>query len=139
MVPIYWLIALVVLVLIDIFTMSIVFIWFGIGALVALIASLLGAPIYLQFVLFGVVSVILLIFTRPIAVSIFNKNREKTNVDSLIGKEVRVVTAIDKHMDTGAVRINGIEWSARTNDGHKVSEGETVKVLRVEGVKVIVE
>lgn len=86
MLPIIWLVILAVLVVIEIITLGLTTIWFAGGALVALVVSLLGGPVWLQILLFLIVSVVLLIFTRPLAVRYMNKNQQKTNVDSIPGK-----------------------------------------------------
>ena len=83
MIPIIWLVILAVLVVIEIITLGLTTIWFAGGALVALVVSLLGGPVWLQILLFLGVSVVLLIFTRPLAVRYMNKNQQKTNVDSI--------------------------------------------------------
>ena len=90
-----WLGILIVLVIIELATLGLTTIWFAGGALIAFIASLLGASIAVQVVLFLAVSVVLLFFTRPLAMKYVNKNRIKTNVDSLIGQKAIVLTDID--------------------------------------------
>ena len=128
MIPIIWLVILAVLVVIEIITMGLTTIWFAGGALAALVVSLLGGPVWLQILLFLGVSVVLLIFTRPLAVRYMNKNQQKTNVDSIPGKT-----------GEGQVMVDGTVWSARSQNGDTIEEGKVVKVLAVEGVKLIVE
>lgn len=137
--PVFWLILLAVLLVIELATMGLTTIWFAGGSLAAFLGALLGAPIWLQVLLFIIVSVVMLIFTRPIAVKYMNKKVEKTNVESIPGKTAVVVTEIDPLTGTGQVLINGIEWSAKSNDGKVIESGSVVKILSVEGVKVIVE
>lgn len=135
-----WLGILFVCVVIEIATMGLTTIWFAGGALVAAICSMLGLPIGLQIAVFFIFSILLLLFTRPIAVRYFNKNREKTNIDSLIGKEAVVLSEIDNLQGIGRVMVDGKEWTARTNEnGLTVPVGKVVYVVRIDGVKLIVE
>lgn len=135
-----WLIGLVAMVAIEIASLGLTTIWFAGGALVATIASALGAPIWIQITLFLTVSVLLLIFTRPIVVKYFNKDRAKTNVEGMIGKQAIVISQIDNLKGIGQVSVGGIEWSARSGkDGTPIAVGEVVHVLAVNGVKLIVE
>ena len=84
-----WLIALIVLIVIELATMGLTTIWFALGALVAAITAALHAPVVLQVVLFLVISIVSFIFTRPLAVKYFNRDRVRTNVESLIGRRMR--------------------------------------------------
>lgn len=136
----YWLAALVLLLVIEIITLGLTTIWFAGGALVAFIAAVLHAPLLVQIVLFLVVSFALLIFTRPIAERYFNANRQKTNVNSMIGKEAKVTVDIDNFNQTGQVMVGSVEWTARSEeDGVKIAAGSRVEICRVEGVKVFVK
>jgi len=135
-----WLVALVALVIIEISTMGLTTIWFAAGALVAILAAALGAPLFVQIALFLIVSVLMLVFTRPLAVKFFNNDREKTNVDSVIGKKGIVTGQINNLQGTGQVTLNGLEWTARSAQEDKViSEGSVVVIRDVQGVKLIVE
>ena len=134
-----WLAVLIVLLLVEIATLGLTTIWFAGGALVACVAALLHASIWVQIVLFLVVSVILLLFTRPVAVRYMNKNRTKTNVDSMAGKEAVVTEDIDNLKAQGVVQVNGLEWTARAeNNQDVIPKGSVVEVTRVDGVKLIV-
>lgn len=136
----FWLVLLVILVGIEIVTMGLTTIWFAGGALVATIAAAFGAPLYIQIALFLVVSVALLYFTRPIAVKYFNRDRARTNVESMVGKQAIVISDIDNMHGTGQVNVGGIEWSARsTSDTIRIPLGSVVEVDAVEGVKLIVK
>lgn len=135
-----WLIALVLLIVIEIATMGLTTIWFAGGALVAAIASSFGAAWVIQIILFLAVSFVLLYFTRPIAVKYFNKERVKTNAESLIGKQAIVISEIDNLQGVGQVTIGGKEWTARTvEDGMRLPVGSVVMVAAIRGVKLIVE
>lgn len=139
MISVSWLILLGVLLVIEIITLGLTTIWFAGGALVAFLVSLIGGPLWLQILLFIVVSVLLLIFTRPLALKYMNKNVNKTNVDSLPGQKAVVIKTINNLQSTGQAVVNGLEWSAKSKDGTVIEEGKVVKVIAVEGVKLVVE
>lgn len=137
---IIWLIVLIALVGIEIATMGLTTIWFAGGALVATIASAVGAPLYLQILLFFIVSILLLFFTRPIAVKYFNKERVKTNAEGLVGKQAIVISEVDNLQGIGQVTVGGVEWSAKSSqDTVVIPIGSVVDVLAIQGVKLIVE
>ena len=138
--PVYWLIALVIFLVIETATLGLATIWFAGGALVALIAAMCGAGIVIQIVLFLVVSLVLLFFTRPLAVRFLNKDTLKTNVDRVVGMEGVVTEEISNLAGTGKVSLGGNMWTARTeNEGGAIPVDAVVTVLRVEGVKLIVK
>ena len=135
-----WLAVLVVCVGIEIATMGLTTIWFAGGALVSAILAALNAPLWLQIVAFFVVSLILLYLTRPVAVKYFNKDRVKTNVESLIGRQAIVISEIDNLQGIGQVTVGGQEWSARSvKDDVQLPVGTLVVDRSVRGVKLIVE
>ena len=137
---IFWLVALVMFILIEIATMGLTTIWFAGGALVAVIASALGLPLVVQIVLFFAVSFVLLYFTRPMAVKYFNKDRVKTNAESLVGRQAIVISEIDNLQGIGQVTVGGMEWSARTAEaGVRLDVGSVVNIIAINGVKLIVE
>lgn len=114
-------------------------IWFAAGALVALAAALLGGPLWLQIVLFILVSALCLLAIRPLAQKHLNNSVEPTNADRVIGSEARVTENIDNLQGSGAVNIGGIIWTARGESDTPIPAGTLVRVLRIEGVKVFVE
>jgi len=135
-----WLIALVLLLLIELATMGLTTIWFAGGALVAMFFALADMSVFMQLTVFLVVSLVLLFFTRPLAVKYFNRERVKTNVDDLVGKQAIVLTDIDNLQGTGQVSLNGMEWTARAwEEGKHISEGAVVTVKAIRGVKLLVE
>ena len=137
---IFWLVLLIVCIVVEAATMGLTTVWFAGGALVAILATLLNAPVGLQVVLFFVVSFVMLFFTRPVAVKYFNRDRVKTNVDSLIGKQGIVTGEIDNIKSTGQVVLNGQEWTARSSDDAKtIPVGTVVNIVYINGVKLIVE
>ena len=136
----FWLSILVLCIVIEIATMGLTTIWFAGGALIAAIASGLGAGVLVQWILFLVISLVLLIFTRPLAVRYMNKGVPKTNVNSLIGERAVVIQKINNLEQTGQVRINDIEWMARTSsDEVTIPEHAIVTIEDVQGVKLIVK
>lgn len=135
-----WLIILVVLVVIELLTMGLTTVWFAGGALVAILASLVHLPVPIQVILFLVTSALLLYFTRPVAVKYFNKDRVRTNAESLVGRQAIVISEIDNLQGIGQVNVGGMEWSARTRtDGVTLPVGAVVIVYAINGVKLIVE
>lgn len=134
-----WLALLVVLVIIEIITLGLTTIWFAGGALAAFIACLLGAGIPVQIVLFFVVSVLLLAGTRPFAVKFFNRDRIKTNAESLVGDTGIVTEDIDNLNAAGTVKLHGQEWTARSVDNARIFKDKIVVVQEIQGVKLIVK
>ena len=136
---IVWLAVAIVLLVVEIITLGLTTIWFAGGALVACVAAALQADFLVQMILFLVVSVVLLFFTRPVAVRYMNKNRTKTNAESLMGKEAVVLQEINNLKASGQVQLNGIEWTARAENMEDVIEkGAIVCIKKIEGVKLIV-
>lgn len=135
-----WLIILVVLVIIELATMGLTTIWFAGGALAAALISIPGTPLALQILIFLIVSGLLLYFTRPVAVKYFNRDRIRTNVESMIGRQAIVISEINNLEGIGQVNTGGMEWSARSSYHNIVLPvGTVVTVLGVDGVKLIVE
>lgn len=134
-----WLVAMIVLLIIEGIVPGLVSIWFAIGAFAAMISAILGAPLWLQVLWFFAVSILTLCLTRPFAKKYVNSRATPTNADMLIGKECVVTEAIDNVLGTGAVTVGGKVWTARTEepDG-KAETGKVMTVVRIEGVKLIV-
>ena len=139
--PVYvWLAALVLFVVIEIATMGLTTIWFAGGALIALILAILEVSFYVQLGVFLVISIVLLVSTRPLAMKFFNAERVKTNVNSIIGKQAIVVAQINNLKEEGQVIVNGMEWSARSYEEERIiPTGTVVEVKEIRGVKVIVK
>jgi membrane protein implicated in regulation of membrane protease activity len=138
--PAFWLIAMVVLLIVEGLAPGLVSIWFALGALAALISALLGAPVWLQIVWFLLVSIVTLALTRPLARKYVNGRIVATNADMLVGRECVVTERIDNVLGTGAVTVGGKIWTARMADPEgKAETGERMEVLRIEGVKLIVK
>ena len=138
--PLLWLGILAVLLIIEAATVGLVTVWFAGGALAAAIASGAGAGAVTQWLMILAVSLVLLFFTRPLAVRYMKRGIPRTNVNSLIGKKAVVIQKIDNLSQTGQVRINDIEWMARTeSDGETIQEESVVEIEAVRGVKLIVK
>ena len=137
---IFWLVVMVALIVIELATLGLTTIWFACGALVAVVAAALDAPLLLQILMFVVVSFAVLLAVRPIAVKYFNKDRTRTNIESMIGRQAIVVGEIDNMQGIGQVSVNGMEWSARSTINElKIAVGRVVVIRAVDGVKLIVE
>lgn len=134
-----WIIAAVVFGVIEAATVSLVTIWFAVGAVAAAIAAQLGLNIVWQVGIFVLVSAVFLCFTRPISKKIMVKKPQRTNADRFIGMEAMVISDIDKINNSGQVRLAGSVWSAMSADGSGIPEGTRVKVVEIKGVRLIVE
>jgi membrane protein implicated in regulation of membrane protease activity len=113
-------------------------IWFAVGSLVALLLSLLHAPVWLQVLAFLVVSAITLTAVWPLIRKYINPKITKTNVDAVVGSTGLVTVAIDNISAVGQVKLGAMYWTARSTAGERIPEGTLVKVDRIEGVKVFV-
>ena len=136
---ILWLALLILFLVAEGATAAVTTIWFALGAVVAMIAALLGAEIWLQVVLFAVVSVICLLALRPVLKKYLDPKKTKTNIDAVIGKQALVLEQIDNVNGTGRVKIDSMEWTARAVDGKTIEKDTVVVVEKIEGVKVFVK
>jgi len=135
-----WLAAAVVLLIVEGLAPGLVSIWFALGALAAMLSAVLHAPLWLQCVWFVVVSVGSLLLTRPLAKKYVNARTVRTNADMVLGQDCVVTETIDNLRGTGAVNAGGKIWTARmTQAEDRAEKGEVLRVLRIEGVKLIVE
>ena len=135
---VFWFILMCVFLVAEANTVSLVSSWFAAGALASLIVSLLGGQLWLQGLVFFVVSIVLLAALRPIVKKYFTPKLHKTNVDAIVGATGKVIAPIDNIQATGQVKLGGMEWTARSTDGEPIEEGAIVVVDRIEGVKVYV-
>ena len=133
-----WIAAIIIFGVAEAATAGLVSIWFVIGSVAGLITAVLGGPVWLQVVLFFVVSIAALIITRPL-VARMKENNVATNADRVLGGTARVTEAIDNTVPTGAVYIDGKTWSARSADESTIPAGQLVRVVRMEGVRLFVE
>ena len=135
---IIWLILMVAFLLTEAATVAMVSLWFAAGSLAAMVASLLGAPIWLQVALFLAVAAVLLASLRPLVRKHFTPRLSRTNVDAIVDSQGYVTSDIDNVAATGTVKLGAMEWTARSADGSPIPKGTLVKVEKIEGVKAFV-
>ena len=134
----FWLIVMVLFLAVEAVTVGLVCIWFAAGSLIALLAAMCGAQLWLQIVVFIIVSAATLYFTRPLVKRYVNSKVEPTNADMVIGKECRVTETVDNIAGTGAVYVDVKTWTARIADDEVIPEGTLVTAKSIDGVKLIV-
>ncbi len=134
-----WLILLIVFAIIEGVSSGLVSVWFSCGSLIALLCALFGAPVGVQLILFVAVSAVCLLGLRPLAKKYVNSRVQATNADRIIGTDAQVTETIDNVQGTGTVTVSGIIWTAKSENNEVIPEGCMVRILRIEGVKVIVE
>ncbi|MDF2632355.1 MAG: NfeD family protein [Caproiciproducens sp.] len=137
--PYFWLAVIVIAAIVEGTTAQLVSIWFVAGGVGALIAELCGAALWLQALIFVLVTGLTLIVTRPLVKKIMNFKKEDTNAGRYIGKDGVVITQINNTLGEGQVNVLGSVWTARSEDGSIIKIGENVRIKAIEGVKVIVE
>lgn len=137
--PLLWLIVIVATLVIEAMTAGLTTIWFSAGALAALTASYLGISFPLQIIIFIVVSITALIFTRPLVKNKIHKNKVKTNADMVIGKQAIVVETICPIEGKGQVKVDGKIWSAKSENSENIQKDELVTIEKIEGVHLIVK
>ena len=135
---IVWLVLLIVFLIVEGLTVSLVSTWFAGGALAALLVSIFHGPVWLQAAVFLVVSIVLLCLLRPVVKKHLKPKIVATNSDSLVGKTCLVTEAIDP-MEGGRVKVGDVTWSARTEGDQAIPTGTKVRILKIQGVKVFVE
>ena len=139
--PVYfWLITMILFIGFELATMGLTTMWFALGALAALAVAAVGGPVGLQVIVFFAVSLLALFCFRNLAKDHFNRNRIKTNADSLIGRKGIVTEEISNIYGTGQVTVAGQEWTARSvDDSVTLEKGEMVVIRSISGVKLMVE
>lgn len=131
-----WLIIVILLALIEIITINLTTIWFVVSGIVALVVSLFIDNYIMQFGVFVILGVILLITTKPILTKLIKSHKVKTNLDRIIGMTGVVTEKISKN-DDGEVKVDGKKWTAYADKA--IKKGDLVKVLEIKGVKIKVE
>ena len=135
-----WMALVIIFLVVELVTVGLTTIWLAGGAFVAFILAAVGAGFWVQLIAFFAVSFVLIYFTRPFAVKYLNPRRTRTNSEELIGEVVKVIERIDNREAKGRALVKGLEWSARAVSDDMIIEKDTlVKVVRIEGVKLIVE
>ena len=135
----FWLIALIVLLVGEAITIGLTFVWFAVGALGALIVAVLGGALWLQVVIFLALSGVTLALARPVFARFLKTSHAATNADRVIGQTAVVTEQIDNLSGTGQVNVAGQIWSARSAHDVVITRETEVRVLKISGVKVLVE
>jgi len=135
---IFWLIAMVIFAAAELMTVSLVSIWFAVGALGAIFVALVGGGLMLQVTVFLALAIVLLLGLRSVVRKHLSPRITKTNIDSVVGATGVVLTPVNNIAALGQVQVNGVEWSARSTGNTHIPAGTLVKVDRIEGVKVFV-
>lgn len=134
-----WIAAIIIFGVAEAATAGLTSIWFVLGSVAGLIAAVCGGPVWLQVGLFFAVSIAALAFTRPLVAKLMKKDIKPTNADRVLNNVGRVTERIDNALPSGAVYIDGKTWTARSADGEVIEPDAAVRILRMEGVKLIVQ
>ena len=135
---VFWLAMIVVFLMAEASTVTLVSLWFAAGSLAAMLVALTGAGIGFQVTIFVIVAAVCLTALRPLVRKHIKPKLTKTNVDAVVGTTGLVTTPIDNVSAVGQVKLGAMYWTARSASGDPIAEGTLVKVERIEGVKVIV-
>lgn len=135
---IFWFCLMAGFLIVEALTVTMISLWFAGGALAALVVAALGGAFWLQMLVFLLVATVLLAALRPLVRKFITPKVSATNVDAVIGAAALVCVAIDNLAAQGQVKLNGMEWTARSTTGDPIAQGTQVRVDRVEGVKVYV-
>ena len=137
--PFVWLIIAVILGVIEAVTVSLISVWFAVGALAAIIPAYFGAPFWMQILVFLAVSAIAFAFTKRFFKDVVKVKKQPTNADSLIGTDGIVTSEINNLGGVGKVYISGLIWSAKSENGENIPEGAVVTAKKIEGATLVVE
>ena len=136
-----WLVIAIIMFVIEVVTTGLATLWFALGAIVAMVMDLCGAPLASQIIVMAIVSVVsfilCMIWVRPKLESLRKKNVQRTNADRLIGRDGVVIVPLNGAEGKGQVKIDGQVWSAKADVD--IAEGIKVTVKAIEGVKLVVE
>lgn len=137
---IFWIAAMIFFIIVEAVTVGLASIWFAIGSVAALICALAGGPVWLQVVWFVAVSALTLYLTRPLVKKYVAGRAVPTNADRNIGRTAVVTEEINNLAATGAVKVDGLDWTARSTDDSITIPKDSVVVIReIRGVKLLVE
>ena len=136
---IFWVAIMVIFAIVEVATVNMVSLWFVGGAAAALVTQLLGGSTWLQVAVFLVVSVALLACLRPFTKKYVTPHKTATNADMAIGRQAYLTETVDNLRGTGALKLDGKEWSVRSATGDILPEGTLVTIVKLEGVKLYVE
>ncbi|MDO4300814.1 MAG: NfeD family protein [Clostridia bacterium] len=137
-ITVMWLALAIILFIIEAATVGMVCMWFGIGAVVSMLCSFFITNVYIQWAIFIVAAVVMLVLLRPLAKEAISKNSEKTNVSALIGRTAFLTDDINEESH-GRVKLGDISWIAVSSQGETIKKGEKVKIVLVKGNKLVVE
>ncbi len=137
--PVLWLVLMVLFAVAEGVSVALTSIWFAVGALAALLVSFLTDSLWVQAMVFAVVSLATLLLVRPLATRLLQPHGKiPTNADRLLGRQGVVTETVDNLAAAGQVKVAGQVWTARSENGERIFAGEQVSILRIEGVKLIV-
>ncbi|MDO4628972.1 MAG: NfeD family protein [Planctomycetia bacterium] len=135
---IFWMVLAIAFILVEAVSVVLVAVWFLFGALAAIVALFCGASLLTQAIIFVVVSAVTFIFVRPIAVKLCRAQETPTNVDTIVGMEGMVLETVDNLCGSGRVKVNGLDWSAKSENGLIIPKETIIVVKKVEGVTLTV-
>ncbi len=136
---IFWIAAILLFVILEASTATVVSIWFAGGALVALLSCALGASLKIQIFLFLLVSILLVVFFRKIAFKTIKGKKSYTNLDRIIGSEVMINQEVNNKMNTGTAFVGDVEWKVKSENGEVIPKDETAEVVAIDGVRLVVK
>lgn len=136
---IVWICAAVLFGIFEALTVQLVSVWFVVGSVAALVSSLCAAKLYVQIIVFILVSILMLLITRPLVKKKLEVKAQPTNADRSIGKTAIVIEDIDNINATGQVKVDGQIWTARSKNSSIIKKGTNVTVEKIDGVKLIVK
>ena len=136
---IIWVAAIIFFGIVEAATVNMVSLWFVGGSMAALIAQILGGPVWLQVLLFFVVSAGLLLALRPFVKKFVTPKQVATNADMVLGREAYITETVDNLRGTGALKLDGRTWTVRNMGEDLLTEGTLVRIVKIEGVKLMVE
>ena len=133
-----WIILAIVFLAVEFGTIALISLWFVGGSVAALAVCLLGGPLWLQVLVFGLISLALLLLVRPFLKKYIDPKKVRTNVDAMRGRQAVLLETVDNLAATGSLELSGVVWTARSADGSVIPAGTVVTVQGVEGVKLLV-
>ncbi|NLM01411.1 MAG: NfeD family protein [Treponema sp.] len=134
----FWFVLTVLFVLTEIFTIGLTTLWFAIGSLLMIFLSFLRIPFWWQILIFLIISSLLLFLTRPLLIKKLKIGKEKTNINALIGKTCLVTKSISK-LEKGEAKVNGVLWSAKSEDNSEIPKGSECKIIAINGATLIIQ
>ena len=137
--PWFWLGVLIVCIIIEAFTLALTTVWGGIAAIPMIFIARTGLAFKWQLLIFAVITLALIVFTRPFAVKKLGLGKNKTNVDTMIGEEVQVTKAITKFQKGEAKARNGVIWTSTAENGDEIPKGTICIIVAVEGNTLILK